>query len=129
VLKFPDVAAPAAHEQANPGETASAAKAGRGPTRSVGATVILVDGGLTAYLARGERVLLTWLPLEEPFRSRAARAVARSLIEHARGGKPPRGMLIEEIDRMPSTAHSLAPFLAEAGFLAGALGMQARPRT
>src|SRR5207247_3226079 len=31
------------------------------PTRSVGATVILVDGALAAYLARGDRQLLTYL--------------------------------------------------------------------
>ena len=32
--------------------------AGRAPTRSVGATVILVDGALGAYLARGDRQLI-----------------------------------------------------------------------
>ena len=31
--------------------------AGRGPTRTVGATVILVNGALAAYLARGDRQL------------------------------------------------------------------------
>jgi ATP-dependent Lhr-like helicase len=126
-LRFPALAAPAAARQACCAEAAPGAKTGRGPTRSVGATAILVDGALAAYLARGEHVLSTWLPVEEPFRSRSAREVARSLIEHARSGQPPRGMLIEEIDGMPATAHLLAPFLAEAGFLAGALGMQARP--
>jgi hypothetical protein len=96
---------------------------GRGPTRSVGATVILVDGALTAYLARGDRQLLTFLPDAEPARSKAARAVARTLIDRARaGGDAPRGMLIEEIDGMPPSAHALARFLAEAGFAAGALG-------
>ena len=38
-----------------------AATFGRGP-RTVGATVILVDGALAAYLARGDRQLLTWIP-------------------------------------------------------------------
>ena len=35
-------------------------QAGRGPTRTVGATVILVDGGLAAYLSRGDRQLSIW---------------------------------------------------------------------
>ena len=55
------------------------AKAGRGPTRTVGATVILVDGALVAYLARGDRQLLVFLPDAEPERSRAGRAIARAL--------------------------------------------------
>jgi ATP-dependent Lhr-like helicase len=100
--------------------------AGRGPTRTVGAEVILVDGSLAAYLARGERNLLTWLPEAEPERSRAARAVARLLIERARAGEDsPRGMLIEEIDGGSPSSHPLALFLAEAGFLSGAMGFQA----
>ena len=99
---------------------------GRGPTRSVGATVILVNGALAAYLARGDRQLVTFLPEAEPDRSKAGRAVARVLIERARtGGDAPRGMLIEEIDGTPASRHALAPLLTESGFIAGALGFQA----
>jgi ATP-dependent Lhr-like helicase len=85
-----------------------------------------VDGALTAYLARGDRQLLSFLPDEEPERSKAARAVARALIERARapGGEGPRGMLIEEIDGATPLAHHLAPYLVEAGFIGGALGFQ-----
>jgi len=104
----------------------------RGPTRSVGATVILVNGALAAYLARGDRQLITFLPDGEPDRSKAARAIAQALIVRARGGDAadsPRGMLIEEIDSAPPSTHPLAPFLAEAGFVAGALGMQPAPRS
>jgi len=104
----------------------AAAEAGRGPTRSVGATVILVNGALVAYLARGDRVLLTFLPDAEPDRSKVARAVANVLIERARsGGDAPRGMLIEEIDGATPSQHPMAAFLREAGFIAGALGFQA----
>src|SRR5262249_46909659 len=60
--------------------------AGRGPTRSVGATVILVNGALAAYLARGDRQLVTFLPEAEPDRSKVARAVAHVLIDRARTG-------------------------------------------
>ena len=62
----------------------TAATRGRGPTRTVGATVILVDGALGAYLARGDRQLIAYLPDAEPQRSRVGRAVARALIERAR---------------------------------------------
>ena len=34
-------------------------------------------------------------------------------------------MLIEEIDDGPPAAHTLAPYLAEAGFIGGAMGFQA----
>jgi ATP-dependent helicase Lhr and Lhr-like helicase len=91
----------------------------------VGATVVLVDGALVAYLARSDRQLLTWLPESEPQRSHAARAIAHALIERARsGGETPRGMLIEDIDGAAPALHFLAPFLTEAGFLSGAFGFQ-----
>jgi len=127
-----EVAVLAAADPANPyGATLKwpaslAADAGRGPTRTVGATVILVDGALAAYLARGDRQLLTFLSDAEPQRSKAARAIGRVLIDRARmGGDTPRGMLIEEIDGVEPTAHPLAPSLAEAGFINGAMGFQA----
>ena len=101
--------------------------AGRGPTRSVGATVILVNGALAAYLARGDRQLATYVPESEPERSKIAPAVASVLVDRARsGGDAPRGMLIEEIDGQPPSQHPIARFLVEAGFISGALGMQAR---
>ncbi|MGH9144610.1 MAG: Lhr family helicase, partial [Vicinamibacterales bacterium] len=99
---------------------------GRGPTRSVGATVILVNGALAAYLPRGDRQLTTFLPDAEPDRSRVGRAVARVVIERARGGgESPRGMLIEEIDGAPPSGQFMASLLTEAGFAAGAMGLQA----
>jgi ATP-dependent Lhr-like helicase len=113
--------------QSTPSQDSSAASAasaltvdaGRGPTRSVGATVILVDGALAAYVSRGDRQLLTFLSDAEPGRSKMARAVAHILAERYR-----TGMLIEEIDGASASRHPLASFLSEAGFVAGALGMQ-----
>ena len=88
--------------------------------------MILVNGALAAYLARGDRQLLTFLPDAEPERSRVARAIACVLIDRARsGGDAPRGMLIEEIDGTAPALHAMSPFLGEAGFIAGALGFQA----
>ncbi|MBZ5560063.1 MAG: DEAD/DEAH box helicase [Acidobacteriia bacterium] len=114
----------------NTQNTQSEIEAGRSPTRSVGATVILVDGALAAHLARGDRQLVTFLPADEPDRSRAARAVAHALIERARAAMPgepetegPRGMLIEEIDGVPPALHALSPYLIDAGFVSGARGM------
>jgi ATP-dependent Lhr-like helicase len=96
------------------------------PTRSVGASVVIVDGALAAFLPRGERALLTWLPEPEPQRSKAARAIAQALIARARlGGESPHGMLLEEIDGSDPAGHPMAPYLREAGFIAGALGFQA----
>jgi ATP-dependent Lhr-like helicase len=124
-LKFPAFAADAASARQAP--DAVTAKAGRGPTRTVGATVVLVDGALVAYLARGDRQLITFLPDAEPERSRAGRAIARALLERARsGGNVPRGMLIEEIDGAPAALHPLAPYLSESGFAGGAMGFSAR---
>jgi ATP-dependent Lhr-like helicase len=118
--------APAAPTSGVGAVSGQAASGGRGPTRTVGASVFLVDGALVGYLARGDRQLLTWLPDSEPRRSQAARALARALINRARSGEPPRGMLIEEINGVAAPHHALAPFLASAGFLAGAMGMQGR---
>jgi ATP-dependent Lhr-like helicase len=115
-----------ARNESGSADSLDAVDAGRGPTRSVGATVILVNGALAGYLVRGDRQLLTFLPETEPDRSRTGRAVARMLIDRARtGGDAPRGMLIEEIDGTPPSRHPMAPFLAEAGFVAGAMGFQA----
>jgi ATP-dependent Lhr-like helicase len=110
----------------SPASTADAEVEEARPMRAVGATVIVVDGGLAAFLARGDRQLLSYLPDDEPVRSRVGRAIGLALIERARfGGDSPRGMLIESIDGVPAARHPLAPYLAEAGFLAGALGFQA----
>jgi ATP-dependent Lhr-like helicase len=119
-LKFPAFAATLGNTDA------ASARQARGPTRTVGATVILTDGAIAAWLARGDRQLLTFLPEAEPDRSKRARAVAHVLIDRARAGvDAPRGMLIEEIDGLLPSAHPLAPFLVEAGFIGGALGYQA----
>jgi ATP-dependent Lhr-like helicase len=130
----PDVVVLSATDPANPYGAALAwppaflreKATGRGPTRTVGATVVLVDGRLAGYVARGDRVLLTWLPEAEPDRSRTGRALADVLIDRARsGGESPRGMLIEDIDGAPPDVHPLAPYLAKSGFIGGAMGYQA----
>src|SRR5262249_20182141 len=49
--------------------------AGRRASRTVGASVVLVNGALAAYLARGDRQLLAFLPESEPDRSKVGRAI------------------------------------------------------
>jgi ATP-dependent Lhr-like helicase len=109
---------------------------GRTPGRTIGSSVVLVDGALAAFLHRGDRTLLTWVPAVEPDRSRVALAIARALLDRARAPAPfadaepgvepsPRGMLVEEIDGVPAVAHVLTSFFVEAGFRVSALGLQA----
>jgi ATP-dependent Lhr-like helicase len=102
--------------------------AGRGPTRSVGTRVVLVDGELTGWLSRGDRQLLAWLPEDEPRRTHALRGMAAELARIAEDGAGRQGLLIADVNGRPVDAHPIAAFLAEAGFSRGALGM-ARARS
>jgi ATP-dependent Lhr-like helicase len=111
-----------------PASTPQAEDTSRGPTRSVGALVVIVDGAAAAYLRRGERELLLFLPDDEPRRSRIGHEVARALIHLASGREEGRrGMLIVEINGAPATAHPSARLFINEGFLATAMGLQARP--
>jgi ATP-dependent Lhr-like helicase len=101
ILKWP----PAEHE-------------GRGPTRTVGATVVLVNGAVAAWLARGGRQLTVCLPDDDPRRAIVAREVAKKLAVTAWTN----GVLVSEINGRPAADHPLAPFLVEAGFSGSALG-------
>jgi ATP-dependent helicase Lhr and Lhr-like helicase len=96
--------------------------AGRGPTRSVGAIVLMVNGLLAAYISRGARQLTVFVPEDDPQRSTVARALARRLARFGVEG----GILIDEINGAPAREHALAPFLTEAGFVASAMGYQVR---
>ena len=75
-----------------------------------GARVILVEWRAAAYLRRGERELLLFLPEAEPQRSQFAREVARMLLhlavsrEEARRGHAARGDQRRARDRAPGVA-------------------------
>jgi len=107
---------------------AAPAEAGRGATRSVGTRVVLVDGELAGWLSRGDRQLLVWLPEDEPRRTRALTSLASELARLADETAGRQGLLIGDVNGQPVSAHPLAPFLADAGFSRGAMGM-ARVRT
>jgi ATP-dependent Lhr-like helicase len=89
-------------------------------TRVVGATVILVDGEMTAYLARGNRELTVHLPEVEPFHSRRAKAAADALVRYGRSGPL---VFVTTINDQPASAHPYSAYLEAAGFARGALGM------
>jgi ATP-dependent Lhr-like helicase len=94
----------------------------RGPTRTVGAQVILINGTLAAYLSRGARQVLVYLPEDEPQRSTIGRALSARLAAMARTG----GLMIGEVNGVPTAAHPIAPYLAEAGFSPSAMGFMMR---
>ncbi|HET9373310.1 MAG TPA: hypothetical protein VFO19_23770, partial [Vicinamibacterales bacterium] len=92
--------------------------------RVVGATVVLVDGEMTTYLARGNRDLSMHLPPDEPYRTRRARAAAARLGGFARGdARGRRALMIATIDDQPAFDHPFAAFLEDAGFLRGGMGL------
>jgi ATP-dependent Lhr-like helicase len=86
--------------------------------------VVLVDGAMTVYVARGDRELTVLLPENEPFHARTARAAARELMSVGRGDRGlPRPMAITSINGSPACEHPLAVFLEEAGFVRAGTGL------
>ena len=124
IVKWPELPNASASDS---GRGAAAAESGRGPTRTAGSLVLLVDGAAAAYVRRGERELLLFAPDSEPQRSRVVRAVARRLMLLAASREEGRrGMLIAEINNTAATAHPAARLFAEEGFAPTAMGLQAR---
>ena len=122
----PEVVTVAATDPANPyGALLRWPEGLRGATRTVGATVILVDGAAAAWIARGGRHMLVWLPDEEPARSRVGRSLAARLAELARDAAS-GGLLVGDINGAPASQHPLAEFLVQSGFVPSALGFQVR---
>ena len=100
---------------------------GRRPLRAAGTHVVLVDGALAAWVGRGGRQLLTFLPAEDPDRSRVAGALATALARLAGGGERRDRLILAEIDDTPAAQHPLADALAAAGFSPTYEGLQYRP--
>ena len=133
IPESPRTAVLAATDPANPYgaivKWPEARDSGRGPTRSVGARVILVNGFLAGYLRRGERELLLFLPEAEPQRSQFAREAARMLLHLAVAREESRrGMLLADINGEASVTHPASRLFIEEGFIPTAMGLQARPR-
>ena len=106
-------------------------------TRSVGASVVLRNGHLIAYLRRNNPELQVFLPQDEPDRIAAARDLAEFLANYAHGllqnpeTRHHGGLLIAAIGSRPAHEHFLSRFLVEAGFHPSPRGYQVRyvPRT
>ncbi len=97
------------------------------PMRTTGASVVLVDGRLGAWLSRGGRQALVWLPDAEPERARTAEAVARRLAQVARLAVERKdGLLLGEVNGGPAHDSALAPALELAGFARTSSGFQMR---
>ena len=96
---------------------------GARPMRAAGTHVVLVDGALAAYVGRGEREIRTFLPAEEPRRSRMLRGLASALAAWAgRASRPTLGWATA--NAQPLAQSALAPFLIEAGFLRSGPGFR-----
>ena len=95
----------------------------RGPVRTPGARVILVDGLAAGYLRRNERQLLLFLPDDEPRRSQLTHEVARVLRDL---GMSLRGLLIETINGQPAVSHPASTSFVAQGFTRSAMGLQLR---
>ena len=95
--------------------------------RTAGASVILINGQLAAFLRRRNPALRVFLPESEPERSLFARELAKKLAELAiRRLNLRQGLLIGEINNAPAREHFLAPFLEDARFVNTVLGYHMR---
>lgn len=92
------------------------------PGRSAGAHVVLCDGELLGWLARGDRTLITCLPASGPERERAASALARELARPVDSGQR-RAVLIATIDGDDARSSPLGDAFAGAGFVATGRGL------
>jgi ATP-dependent Lhr-like helicase len=118
----------AASDPANPYGAALAWPAQPQPrlARAAGAHVVIVDGRLTAYIARGRREVAVFLPEDEPLRSRAGAAAALALARWAGRTRGPLGWSEEEGRGLAESP--LAPYLKDAGFVPWGPGFRLPPR-
>jgi ATP-dependent Lhr-like helicase len=98
----------------------------RKPTRSAGASVVLVDGALAAWLTRDMAQITTFLD-QVSWRSAdvVAAAIAAALTVEIGPGKR-RALLVEEVDGGPTGSSALSAALLSAGFSATEQGYQHR---
>jgi ATP-dependent Lhr-like helicase len=116
-----------ASDPANPYGAVLPWPAGTSMARAAGASVILVNGELTAFLRRKNPGITVLLPEDEPDRSQVARELARCLAQVAHRWQGRRsGLLIGEINDAPAREHPLAEFLEQSGFVNSPLGFQMR---
>jgi ATP-dependent Lhr-like helicase len=104
----------------------------RSLSRSVGASVILRNGVLVAYLRRNNPALQVFLPQEEPDRTNAARDLAKFLAHEGQelirqdGSDRRQGFFLSTINGQPIHLHWMAQHLLDAGFQAAPMGFNLR---
>lgn len=104
----------------------------RSLARTVGASVILRNGWLIAYLRRDNPDLQAFFPVEEPDRSRTARDLAMFLAEQVKTelndeeARKHGGLLISSVNGQSIHLHWFARFLADAGFSPAPKGFHMR---
>ena len=99
---------------------------GRKPARMAGAVVVLVDGSLAAWMARGERQLLTFA---NAVKGRAPADVLREIacaLAASLGARGRRALLIGEVDGVPAVESAMAEALRRAGFVPTSRGLLKR---
>jgi ATP-dependent Lhr-like helicase len=90
---------------------------GRKPGRMAGAVVVLVDGALAAWMARGERQLLTFVDrVKGKDAPEVCREIAR-ILANSVGVKGRRALLIGEVDGVPAVESPMAEALQAVGFI------------
>ncbi len=118
----------AASDPANPyGSLLAWSEETHSMSRTSGASVILVNGRLSAFFRRRNPSVKIFLPEDEPERSQVARELARKFAEVAIARQSRRGgLLIADINDHAAREHFLKPFLEDAGFVDTAAGFQMR---
>jgi ATP-dependent Lhr-like helicase len=91
--------------------------------RAAETQVVLVDGELAGFIGRGEKEVSTFLPTDEPERSRVARAFASALALWA-GRAGPRLFGWNDGANGPFASSPLASFLLAAGFAPAGRGFR-----
>jgi ATP-dependent Lhr-like helicase len=93
------------------------------PQRSAGATVVLFQGRLLAWLNRRKSDVLTFLQHEEPLHSEQARALVGGLAKLVDDGQR-KGVLVERIDGRDAVEHPLAEHFLREGFRPSGRGLR-----
>ncbi len=109
------------------------ASATRSLMRSTGASVILRNGELVAYMRRGNPHAQFFLPQDEPERSQVARDLATYLaattqdeMRTSTEAQQRGGLLLASINGQPTHLHWMARILQDAGFQAAPMGFNVR---
>ncbi|HUQ17324.1 MAG TPA: hypothetical protein VM070_06020, partial [Candidatus Saccharimonadales bacterium] len=98
----------------------------RRPMRAAGASVVLVDGALAAWIAKGEREVLTFAAVPEGTPDPGPACVADRLASLVGTGRR-KVLYVETVDGVPARDSRLGPALREHGFVDTAQGMLRRP--